>query len=235
MMQLALQKTSVAPITKSHTQSQSRTRRTHIAIRALGSDRDTHEVDRRSLLAAVASVALLSTSSASAHARAIEPCTDFKTAPNGLQYCDIKVGSGEPPVQKAFVKYVHSCNGDTHLLCIKPQCLLCTTLTNHCSLPLHRVHYEGRLESETASGVFDSSYERGRPFSFSLGTHQVITGWDLGIGGDASLGIPPMLPGGKRRLIIPPGLAYGDRGVGPIPPKSTLTFDVEYINRLGVK
>ncbi|MBI5421175.1 MAG: FKBP-type peptidyl-prolyl cis-trans isomerase [Parcubacteria group bacterium] len=84
------------------------------------------------------------------------------------------------------------------------------------------VNYRGVL----ADGVqFDSSYERGQPFSFVLGAGQVIKGWDEGVLG--------MKIGGKRKLVIPPSLAYGDRGApGAIPPKATLTFEVEL---LGIK
>ncbi|GAB4820152.1 hypothetical protein N2152v2_007198 [Parachlorella kessleri] len=91
-----------------------------------------------------------------------------------------------------------------------------------------RAHYTGRLASNNA--VFDSSYERGRPLNFKIGARQVIAGWDQGILGTD--GIPPMKEGGKRKLVIPPELAYGDRGVGGvIPPKATLVFDVELLGR----
>ena len=78
-------------------------------------------------------------------------------------------------------------------------------------------HYTGTL----ANGQkFDSSVERGQPFSFILGGGMVIKGWDLGLVG--------MKVGGKRKLIIPPDLAYGDREVGGvIPSNSTLYFDIE--------
>ncbi len=84
------------------------------------------------------------------------------------------------------------------------------------------VHYRGVLADGTQ---FDSSYERGQSFSFVLGAGQVIRGWDEGVLG--------MKVGGKRKLVIPPALAYGDYGVpGAIPPKATLTFEVEL---LGIK
>lgn len=80
------------------------------------------------------------------------------------------------------------------------------------------VHYTGML---TDGRVFDSSVGR-EPFSLRLGTGQVIKGWDMGLQG--------MKVGGKRRLIIPPQLAYGDQQVGPIiGPNSTLVFDVELL------
>ena len=93
-----------------------------------------------------------------------------------------------------------------------------------------RAHYTGRLSPSGA--VFDSSYERRRPLEFKR--DQVVKGWGLGIwgdGGDGSGGeIPPMHKGGKRRLVIPPELAYGDRGAGGvIPGGATLVFDVELL------
>ena len=84
------------------------------------------------------------------------------------------------------------------------------------------VHYTGWLTNGTK---FDSSLDRGRPFSFKLGASQVIEGWDKGVAG--------MKVGGKRKLTIPPGLGYGTQSVGGvIPPNSTLIFEVEL---LGVK
>eukprot|EP00210_Caulerpa_lentillifera_P007978 g7617.t1 len=92
---------------------------------------------------------------------------------------------------------------------------------------LIRAHYTGRLASDMK--VFDSSYPRGRPLVFKIGAGEVIKGWDLGILGTD--GIPPMKAGGKRRLVIPPELGYGEKGAGRgiIPPNATLIFDVEFL------
>ena len=98
-----------------------------------------------------------------------------------------------------------------------------------------KVHYEGRLDSDSTSGTFDSSYDRRRPLGFSVGIGQVIRGWDFGILGDGG-DIPAMKAGGKRKLVIPADLGYGARGAGGvIPPNATLYFDVEYLGRLGKK
>lgn len=80
------------------------------------------------------------------------------------------------------------------------------------------VQYTGWL----ANGKkFESSLDEGKPFKFRLGAHQVIKGWDEGIYG--------MHAGGKRRLEIPPDLAYGGKRRGDIPPNSTLIFDIELL------
>jgi peptidylprolyl isomerase len=112
--------------------------------------------------------------------------------PSGLQYEDVKVGTGAEP--KA---------GQT------------------CS-----VHYTGWLWVNGAKGSkFDSSVDRGQPFQFAVGRGNVIRGWDEGV--------LTMKVGGKRNLIIHPGLGYGAQGTGGvIPPNATLFFEVEL---LGVK
>jgi peptidylprolyl isomerase len=82
------------------------------------------------------------------------------------------------------------------------------------------VHYEG--VGWTSKGLFDSSWDRGATFSCPLGTGQVIEGWDRGLVG--------MRVGGRRELIVPPALAYGDAGAPPaIGPGETTTFTVDLI------
>lgn len=88
------------------------------------------------------------------------------------------------------------------------------------------VHYTGWLydstQPEGKGKKFDSSRDRGVPFGFFLGAGKVIKGWDEGVVG--------MKVGGQRRLVIPPQMAYGERGAGgAIPAHATLVFDVELI------
>ena len=113
--------------------------------------------------------------------------------PSGLSYIDLKVGEGATP-QK----------GQTVV-----------------------VHYTGWLQQndqkDQKGKKFDSSVDRGEPFSFELGKGYVIKGWDEGVG--------TMKVGGKRQLIIPADLGYGAQGApGAIPPNATLIFDVELLD-----
>ncbi|KAK5687570.1 hypothetical protein LTS10_001709 [Elasticomyces elasticus] len=99
-----------------------------------------------------------------------------------------------------------------------------------CSRPTKKgdsisVNYRGTLQS--TGEIFDESYKRGSPFGFRLGAGQVIKGWDLGL--------MDMCPGEGRTLTIPPDLAYGDRGVGPIGPGAVLIFVTELVDIVGVK
>lgn len=81
-----------------------------------------------------------------------------------------------------------------------------------------QVHYTGMLAD---GSVFDTSLARGEAFGFRVGGGQVIRGWDDGLVG--------MRVGGRRRLVIPPALGYADRAAGPIPPNSTLYFEIELL------
>ena len=82
-------------------------------------------------------------------------------------------------------------------------------------------HYTGWLEDGTE---FDSSHSRGRPFQCVIGTGRVIKGWDQGMMG--------MKVGGKRKLLVPSHLAYGERSMGKITPHSNLIFDIELLEVL---
>ena len=113
----------------------------------------------------------------------------MQKTPSGLQYEDVKVGTGAQP--------------KTGQTCV--------------------MHYTGWLWEDGAKGKkFDSSVDRGQPFEFPLGQGRVIKGWDEGVA--------TMKVGGKRKLVIPAHLGYGDRGAGGvIPPGATLIFEVELL------
>jgi len=82
--------------------------------------------------------------------------------------------------------------------------------------------YQGFLED---GSVFDSSYERGKPFQCVIGTGRVIKGWDQGLMG--------MQVGGKRKLVVPAHLAYGERGMGSrVPANANLVFEIELLEVL---
>jgi FKBP-type peptidyl-prolyl cis-trans isomerase len=80
------------------------------------------------------------------------------------------------------------------------------------------VHYAGRLQDGTE---FDNSKKRGAPLEFKVGSGMVIQGWEEGLVG--------MQVGGERILVIPPEMAYGDQGIGPIPGGATLIFSLELV------
>jgi FKBP-type peptidyl-prolyl cis-trans isomerase 2 len=101
-------------------------------------------------------------------------------------------------------------SGETAVACTSPTDAACQRVS---------VHYTGWLTDGTQ---FDSSVDRGTPFTFTLGAGDVIRGWDIGVNG--------MQVGEKRRLIIPPGLAYGPQGRPSIPGGATLIFDVELLS-----
>ncbi|KAK1994616.1 hypothetical protein LX36DRAFT_673012 [Colletotrichum falcatum] len=86
------------------------------------------------------------------------------------------------------------------------------------------MHYRGTLQADGSQ--FDASYDRGTPFTFKIGSGQVIKGWDQGL--------LDMCIGEKRTLTIPPELGYGSRGMGPIPASSTLVFETELVGIEGV-
>ncbi len=89
------------------------------------------------------------------------------------------------------------------------------------------VHYTGWLhdpaQADNKGAKFDSSVDRNQPFQFPLGAGRVIRGWDEGVAG--------MQVGGKRLLVIPPAMGYGERGAGGvIPPNATLLFEVDLLD-----
>jgi FKBP-type peptidyl-prolyl cis-trans isomerase len=144
----------------------------------------------RNWIFVVAGIAVLAAGAAALWAQATNAAPtkvtgNGTTTPSGLQYWDLKVGTGPEAVNGKAVQ----------------------------------VHYTGWL---TTGKKFDSSVDRKEPFSFTLGAHEVIQGWDEGVKG--------MKVGGKRQLKIPASLGYGARGAGGvIPPNATLIFDVELL------
>ncbi|HLK59158.1 MAG TPA: FKBP-type peptidyl-prolyl cis-trans isomerase [Chthonomonadaceae bacterium] len=121
-----------------------------------------------------------------------KPAEKVITTRSGLQYVDLKVGTGASPKQGQTVT----------------------------------VHYIGRLSNGTvfdaSSQHIDPEHPNGQPYSFQIGVGTVIPGWDEGI--------MTMRVGGKRKLIIPAKLGYGETGFGAIPPNATLIFKVELLS-----
>jgi len=128
---------------------------------------------------------------ASPHQTDTDKSKKMKKTESGLEYRDVKEGSGEAP--------------ETGQNCV--------------------VHYTGWLWENGAKGKkFDSSVDRGTPFSFHVGEREVIKGWDEGVS--------TMKVGGKRELLIPADLAYGARGAGGvIPANAILLFEVELLEK----
>jgi FKBP-type peptidyl-prolyl cis-trans isomerase len=148
----------------------------------------------RTAIAVVVSVSLVGLAAARATSSGQDDKDKKKTmkkTDSGLEYRDLKEGTGEPPK-------------------IGQNCV---------------VHYTGWLWQDNAKGKkFDSSVDRGTPFSFHVGEGQVIKGWDEGV--------LTMKVGGKRELLIPAELAYGTRGAGGvIPANATLLFEVELLEK----
>ena len=125
----------------------------------------------------------------------------------------------------AGITYVTSAQegDDGSLLTTKSGLQVKTTLEGNGEIPqdgdMVKVHYTGKLLD---GKVFDSSVSRNKPFEFELGAGRVIKGWDEGF--------KHIRKGGKATLIIPPGIGYGERDMGSIPPNSTLIFDVELLD-----
>jgi FKBP-type peptidyl-prolyl cis-trans isomerase FkpA len=84
------------------------------------------------------------------------------------------------------------------------------------------VSYTGWFYDTSRPDGKGNSFDSSTGFSFTIGAGQVIAGWDQGV--------PGMRVGGQRRLILPPNLAYGSRGSGPIPPNATLVFDITLLS-----
>ena len=121
--------------------------------------------------------------------------------------------TASPIIQESFGAVVTLAGG------LKIQDIVVGTGDEATNSKLLSVHYVGTLEN---GKKFDSSIDRGQPFSFVIGSGQVIQGWEKGVLG--------MKVGGKRKLIIPASLGYGARGAGNmIPPNATLIFEVQLL------
>ena len=142
---------------------------------------------------------------------------EARTMPSGLVYDEITAGTGDSPELEQMVKVRHRgvrVRRGTHTRS-QQRCLCASWHLHPATHTQHprQVHYTGTLSDGT---VFDSSFSRGEPTEFKLSS--VIPGWQEGL--------QMMKVGGKARLTIPPGLAYGDKQMNTIPPNSELTFEV---------
>ncbi|KAK1290401.1 hypothetical protein QJS10_CPB18g01257 [Acorus calamus] len=129
-----------------------------------------------------------------------EPMCDMSFAKSGLGYCDVSLGTGVEPPFGQLINCEDSC-----ILALR----YLAFLQNGPIPKTCRIHYTARFEDGT---VFDSSYKRGRPLTMRIGVGKVLRGLDQGIIGGG--GVPAMHVGGKRKLLIPPKLAYGPEPAG---------------------
>ncbi len=142
-------------------------------------------------------------------------------------------GQGEPPAEDSATVTQQKPNASAEPIELVPGLTIVTTKngSGRMAVPgdLAEVHYTGWLFDPNAENdrgdKFDSSVDRGTPFTFPLGGGRVISGWDQGVAG--------MLIGERRVLTIAPELAYGSRERGPIPANSTLIFEVELLGLQG--
>jgi FKBP-type peptidyl-prolyl cis-trans isomerase len=138
--------------------------------------------------------------------------------------CTKKENQGQPSSQSQTVNPTGSANKSSGITELKIEEITPGTGAEATPGKTVKVHYTGWLANGTEKGnEFDSSKKHGEPCSFPLGAGKVISGWDKGVAG--------MKVGGKRKLIIPPQMAYGESGAGNvIPPNSTLIFEVELLD-----
>ena len=134
-------------------------------------------------------------------------------------------GSGSAPAADLPPgAFAPALNVDTAAMTRTPSGLLYRDLAPGAGEPVRAgqtvsVHYRGSLPNGTE---FDANQPGDDPLTFTLGRQEVIAGWDEGVAG--------MRPGGKRQLVIPPALGYGEQGIGPIPGNATLVFEVELVS-----
>jgi len=153
--------------------------------------------------------------SASGVVKAEETATPVKVEAKAKEKAPAKGLSDLKPLKKVEPKWITTKSGLKYF----DEVVGTGKVADRSSMPQVKVHYTGTLTNGTK---FDSSRDRGDPFSFGLGAGQVIAGWEEGVDG--------MKAGGKRKLEIPPNLGYGSRPAGSIPPNSTLLFDIELLD-----